>query len=424
MSVYDTLGLVNYGFVLFFGVIVSLYLADIKFKGNEKIYIFIIFLFGLGQALFYIVFGSTLLYKFYPLLIHIPLAIIIKFIFKRGMYISLIAVLAAYLLCTPRKWFGTFASYFMDYSPAVADIASIIITIPFLYIIIRYISPYIIKLKYENKSILILFLVLLSVYYVLEYGLTVYTNLLYSGGAVVADFMDSFIVLMYFIFSILLLEFSSQKNKMERKNIILSSSAAQAQKEVAQLLRSERQTAIYRHDLRHHMNFIKGCLTENKIKDAQDYINEICEDIERLKIKKYCENQSVNLIFSSYAEKAENENIKTNISVTATDFSRFQITDICSLFSNALENAINACMDMENKEKCYINAKIYDKNNRLCINIANSYEKEPVFENEVPVSYGKNHGIGVKSMISVVEKYDGVYRFFANDREFKFQASM
>ena len=44
MSAYDILGLVNYGFVFVFGVIISLYLADIKFKGNEKIYIFIIFL--------------------------------------------------------------------------------------------------------------------------------------------------------------------------------------------------------------------------------------------------------------------------------------------------------------------------------------------------------------------------------------------
>lgn len=424
MSIYDILGLVNYGFVLVFGIIVSLCLADIKFRENEKIYIFIIFLFGLGQALFYIVFGSTLLYKFYPVLIHIPLAIVIRFIFKKGVYISLIAVLSAYLLCTPRKWFGTFVSFFIGYSSAVADIASILITIPFLIIIIKYISPYIIKLKYENRAILILFFVLLLVYYVLEYILTVYTDWLYSGGAVVADFLDSFIVIMYFIFSILILEFSSQKNKAERKNIILSSSAAQAQKEIAQLLRSEKQTAIYRHDLRHHMNFIKGCLAENKISEAEKYINEICSDIEKLKIKKYCENQSVNLIFSSYAEKAENENIKTDIFVTATDFSRFQITDICSLLSNALENAVNACVEMKSRDMCYINTKVYNKNNRLCINIANSYEKEPVFEDEVPVSYGKNHGIGVKSMISVVEKYNGVYGFFADDGEFKFQASM
>lgn len=43
------------------------------------------------------------------------------------------------------------------------------------------------------------------------------------------------------------------------------------------------------------------------------------------------------------------------------------------------------------------------KNNRICIQIANSYLQEPVFENEIPISHEPNHGLGTKSMISVVE---------------------
>lgn len=64
------------------------------------------------------------------------------------------------------------------------------------------------------------------------------------------------------------------------------------------------------------------------------------------------------------------------------------------------------------------------KNNRICIQIANSYLQEPVFENEIPISHEPNHGLGTKSMISVVEKYHGVYGFFAEDGKFRFQASL
>ena len=112
------------------------------------------------------------------------------------------------------------------------------------------------------------------------------------------------------------------------------------------------------------------------------------------------------------------------LSVTASDFSRFQITDLCSLFANALENAIHACEKIPAPGKRYITLKVYEKNNRICIQIANSYLQNPVFENEIPVSHEPNHGIGVKSMISVVEKYHGVYGFFAEDGEFRFQASL
>ena len=40
------------------------------------------------------------------------------------------------------------------------------------------------------------------------------------------------------------------------------------------------------------------------------------------------------------------------------------------------------------------------------------------------VSSVSGHGIGVKSMVSVVDRYQGVYGFFAEDGEFRFQASM
>ena len=139
---------------------------------------------------------------------------------------------------------------------------------------------------------------------------------------------------------------------------------------------------------------------------------------------KYCENDALNLILSSYAGQAEAAGIDLKLSVTATDFSRFQITDLCSLFANALENAIHACEKISASKKRYISLKVFEKNNRICMRIVNNSIQHPVFENEVPVSHEPNHGIGVNSMISVVEKYHGVYGFDAENGEFRFQASL
>ena len=67
-----------------------------------------------NSAVFYFVLGETVLYKCYPLLIHIPLILLICFYFHKNILISVTSVLAAYLLCTPRKWFGTLAASFFD----------------------------------------------------------------------------------------------------------------------------------------------------------------------------------------------------------------------------------------------------------------------------------------------------------------------
>lgn len=320
--------------------------------------------------------------------------------------------------------FGTFVAFFFDYDPLVSDIATTLITLPLLCIVINYIAPYVIKLKYESKTILFLFFLLPLAYYILEYTFTVYTNLLYTGGALVVDFLDSFLVFLYFILSILTIDISSQRNKVEHENLLLTTVTSQAKKEINQLSQLQKQTAIYRHDLKHHMNFLKNCIEQNKTDEALHYIHEICTNLTHTAGTKYCENETLNLILSSYADNAKASEIPVTISVTATDFSRFQITDLCSLLSNALDNAIRACSQIPYTEGRYIHLKVYEKNEQLCINLANSYEEQPIFENNIPISQRSGHGYGVQSIISVVDKYQGIYGFFAENGEFRFQASL
>ena len=205
------LELINYVFVLFFGVVVSLYLADINFTDHKVLYFCTLLGFGAAEGIFYLFMGEPLLYKCYPLLIHVPLILLIWLVFHRNFYVSTIAVLSAYLLCTPRKWLGTLVASFFHGYPLIANITAICVTIPLLFLVVRYIAPYIIRLKYENRKTILLFFLLPLAYYILEYTFTVYTNLLYTGGPVVIDFMDSFIVLFFFILSMLSLDFSKTK---------------------------------------------------------------------------------------------------------------------------------------------------------------------------------------------------------------------
>ena len=137
-------------------------------------------------------------------------------------------------------------------------------------------------------------------------------------------------------------------------------------------------------------------------------------------------------------------NIISPVSVTAANLADYKPTDLCSLFANALENAINACKLVQTARTSINNSyssisdtasdygevnsnriitvKVFDKNNKLCINITNTYAVEPIFVNNTPVSDKASHGIGIRSIISVIEKYNGVYDFFTEDGVFYFQA--
>ena len=163
------------------------------------------------------------------------------------------------------------------------------------------------------------------------------------------------------------------------------------------------------------------------MQQALEYINEINNNLDNTRITRYCSNEAINLILSSYINKAHDADISTQISVTATDFSSYRITDLCSLLANALENAINSCIKqcdnaVSKDNKRLITIKLFEKNNKICINIANTYFKEPRFHNQIPVTEEPDHGIGVRSIISVIEKYNGIYAFFTKDGTFYFQA--
>lgn len=160
MDISTLLNLINYIFVLIFGIIVSFYFADIRLEDNHKLFIYTTLTFALFQAVCYLLLGQNVLYKSYPFLIHIPLILVIRFVCHKNIYISSIAVLSAYLMCTPRKWFGTAAAYIFKDIPMISDIVTIIITIPLIFIVIKYISPYIIRLKNESKTIISMFFLL------------------------------------------------------------------------------------------------------------------------------------------------------------------------------------------------------------------------------------------------------------------------
>ena len=67
---------------------------------------------------------------------------------------------------------------------------------------------------------------------------------------------------------------------------------------------------------------------------------------------------------------------------------------------------------------------MYTKNDKLCIDIRNSFNTEPKFYQGIPMANEKEHGFGTRSIAHVVEKYGGVYQFSVNDGWFIFQTSI
>ena len=153
------------------------------------------------------------------------------------------------------------------------------------------------------------------------------------------------------------------------------------------------------------------------------YLHTAQSDLDTIAPIRFCENESVNLILSSFSNKAKQSEIHLTIDANLPDSYPFSNTELCSLLSNALENAIQAAEQITDSNRRIIRLRVFSKNNKLCIDLRNRYHKEPIFYQGLPVSKDREHGFGTKSMTYIVEKNGGVCKFSVKDGWFIFQAT-
>jgi len=86
------------------------------------------------------------------------------------------------------------------------------------------------------------------------------------------------------------------------------------------------------------------------------------------------------------------------------------VMDVCTIFGNILDNAIECELGIQDKEKRLIHLAVYGKRDFLVIRCGN-YCPEPLqFRDGLPVSTKGDavyHGYGIKSVRHAAEKYGG-----------------
>ena len=95
--------------------------------------------------------------------------------------------------------------------------------------------------------------------------------------------------------------------------------------------------------------------------------------------------------------------------------------DIASLFGNALDNAINATMELNDPSKRVINVRFSSQGNLMLIQIQNYHQRRLRFRNGLPITTHQDatrHGFGMKSMLHTVEQYGGTMQVDDTDSVF------
>ena len=165
-----------------------------------------------------------------------------------------------------------------------------------------------------------------------------------------------------------------------------------------------------RHDLRHQLTAIRG-LAGDTNPQLSKYINDLLDTIPAAP-QEYCENQAVNAIISHYAALCQEQGIDADIRLSVPTQTE-QITDseLCVIFGNLLENALEACDRMgEGGKFLHLGSRVHM--GLLTIVMDNSFDGQVMQENgKFRSSKRDDFGVGLTSIQAVARKRGGDARF-------------
>lgn len=178
-----------------------------------------------------------------------------------------------------------------------------------------------------------------------------------------------------------------------------------------------------KHDLANHLQTLSA-LPEEK-RDA--YLKDLTENAAVSETLSYCGDATVNAVLTVKKNLMDRYGICLETSVDIPATLPFQKTDLCALYANALDNAIEACMQVDEAKRS-ITLKSKAQKGLFCLEVKNPLpdtisptvlrRAETDFILPTSKSDKTNHGIGLKSIREIVERYHGSVEVKTTDEVF------
>ena len=172
---------------------------------------------------------------------------------------------------------------------------------------------------------------------------------------------------------------------------------------------------IKMHDVKHMLLGMRNILTSEQIAEIEKVVTIYDSTVKS-------GNEVLDVIFTEKSLQCEQKGIAFERIVDGSLLRFMHVSDVYSLFGNAIDNAIEAVSKVDKREKRTVSLMVRESRGMVYIGLENGYTGTIEFEDGLPVTTKQDkrfHGFGTKSMRNVVEKYGGTMVINASDNIFR-----
>lgn len=178
-----------------------------------------------------------------------------------------------------------------------------------------------------------------------------------------------------------------------------------------------------RHDLRHHVTAIRQMLLDNRLEEALDYLGEYEGSLNLSEKMIFSSYYKIDVIIRYFYTMARENDISISINITLPEQLYVAETNLCIIFGNLLENALESCMK-STAENRFIRLNTILYHSQIVISMENTMGSPPIPGRDGFMSTKKagRKGLGLTSIQNIALSYGGDARFETlNDSTFSSQ---
>lgn len=105
------------------------------------------------------------------------------------------------------------------------------------------------------------------------------------------------------------------------------------------------------HDINRHVNALKSWISGESCEKAEQYLSDLSDTAKQLQPRIRNQNEILEIILNTVASTCEREQIKLDMDIEDFSMKFISDMDITTIFSNLLDNAVDACMEIKNAPK-------------------------------------------------------------------------
>ena len=264
----------------------------------------------------------------------------------------------------------------------------------------------------RNYQLALLFICLLS-YITVQYMFSVFID--DSIELIYTTYLISWLYILCFFTAVMALFALLTRAEQEKQtHTLLEATNQMLMTNYQQLHTYQQNYAKQSHDFKHHIAALKGLTSMGKYGEASAYVDSLLTTAYKETALCHSGSDIIDAIINCKAAEAAELEIVFNFGVQLHAIPDIAPVDICGALANQIDNAFDACLQIPASLPREINVIIKQVENFMFFRVENTVDHDPFRGNTALISTKKDtavhHGLGLKNIREIAEKYNGSLR--------------